>query len=141
MIVFLIFRILALFRIQPFRLMLRKLTWQSIRKHPTKRQIVSRIIAFIITIRKSIAKLQISSISNRLAIAHFSTKAIIVSRSMDISTDSIFYSHNTISIITGNIIGETFAFIITIATNTTQSEVSTSIVQFTSKLHIKISRL
>ena len=140
MIVVLIFRILALFRILPFRLMLRELIGQPIRQHPSERQVVSRVVAFAITIGKSIAELQIHSIRQRLAITYFSTHRIVVGRCRYIATDSILIHHDSIPIITSHVVGIAFTFIVAITTDGTQSEVASTIVQPTGQLHIHIGR-
>ena len=84
--------------------------------------------------------MQINPVRNRFAIAYFRTNVIIIGRSSDITTDGVYCGDNAITIITGNVIGITVALIVTIASDTTQGNVTSAVIQLTGHLHVQIGR-
>ena len=140
----LILCILALFRVNP-RLI--EIVWKNaknkIHSILSIHQVVSRVIAFAITVLETIAELQVHSISQRFAIADFRTQIVICGRSRDITTNGVFRKcRNTITthIITSQVVRVLIAFIVSIATNQTQGYITSSIVQLTCYLHVTIGR-
>ena len=144
MIILLVFSILTLFRVNPrFRKIIGQTSKYKVHSIRRIQQIIGRVVTLAIAISKSIAKLQINTVSQRFTVTYFRTQVVVAGRSSNITADSIFIeSWNTItsSIITSQVVGVSVALIVTIATNQTERHITAPVVQSTCQLHIAIGR-